>query len=194
VCSYLARILTTEWRAQNSTITLMYKRQPGVQPENLSVQQADTLQEKNCNVYAGIANGAQIIQYGTSASGEYTDTIVGADAMALEIQNALFNTLYTTNTKVPQTDFGMSILTNTVDGVCSLFVRNGFVGPGIWSAPGFGTLTQGQLLNLGYYVWAPSIGDQSLADRAARIAPLIQVAAKCAGAIHKADVLIFVNQ
>jgi len=194
ICSYLSRILTTRWRAMNSTITLMYKRQPGVQPENITYQEADTLQEKHCNVYVGIANGAQIIQYGTSASGEFTDTIIGADALALDVQNSLFNVLYTTNTKVPQTDMGMTILINACDAVCATYVRNGYLGPGVWNAPGVGAITQGQLLNLGYYVYAPSMGDQSLADRAARIAPLIQILAKCAGAIHHADVLIFVNQ
>jgi hypothetical protein len=194
ICSFLARILVTRWRGQNTTITLMYKRQPGVRPENISNHQADVLQDKHCNVYTGVANGANIIQYGTAASGEFVDTMVGADALALDIQNSLFNTLYTTNTKVPQTDFGMGILTTAVDAVCALYVRNGYLGPGVWNAPGFGPLEQGDLMALGYFIYAPSVGDQDLADRAARIAPLIQVAAKTAGAIHTTDVLIYVNQ
>lgn len=192
ICSYLARILTTEWRGTNTMITLMYKQEPGVNTEFLSSYQADALQDKYCNVYAGVANGAQMIQYGTSVSGQYTDTIIGADALALDIQTALFNTMYTTNTKIPQTDFGMGILLNAVTAVCAQYVSNGYLGPGRWNAPGFGNITQGDLLPLGFYVYAPSIALQSAEDRAARRAPLIQVAARCASAIHEVGVMVFV--
>lgn len=192
ICSYLGRILTTDWLGVNTMITLMYKQEPGVQIEFLSTDQANTLRTKNCNVYAGVANGAQMIQYGQSASGEYTDTIIGADALALDIQNGLFNAMYTSPTKIPQTDSGMTALRNAVSAVCSRYAENGYLGPGIWNAPGFGTLKSGDTLAVGFYVYAPSIAVQSDADRAARRAPLIQVAARCASAIHEANVTVFV--
>jgi hypothetical protein len=165
-----------------------------VQPENVSTPQADTLRDKYCNVYVGIANGANIIQEGTSASGQFTDTMIGADAFALDIQTSIFNRLYTTNTKIPQTDSGMGVLTNAVAAACATYVQNGFLGPGVWTASGFGNLEQGDMMALGYYVFAPTMGDQSPDDRANRRAPLIQVAAKTSGAVHSADVLIYVNQ
>jgi hypothetical protein len=62
----------------------------------------------------------------------------------------------------------------------------------VWNAPGFGNVTQGDLLPLGFYVYAPSIALQSAEDRAARRAPLLQVAARCASAIHEVGVLVFV--
>jgi len=192
ICSYLGRILTTRWRGVNTMITLMYKQEPGVGIEFLSSGQADTLQGKNCNVFTGVANGAHIIQYGQSASGEYTDTIIGADALALDIQTALFNVMYTSSTKIPQTDAGMSILENAVTAACSRYTQNGFLGPGAWNAPGFGNLQQGDLLPLGFYVFAPTIALQSAEDRALRRSPLIQVAARCASAIHETDVAVFV--
>jgi hypothetical protein len=194
IMSYLARILTTQWGGTNTTITLMYKQQPGVAPENINTQQANTLQNKHCNVFVGYANSANLTQYGVSCSGEYTDTIIGADALAGEVQTAIFNVLYTTPTKVPQTDSGMQMLLNAASSRCSVYVSNGFLASGTWNAPGFGTLKYGDLLTLGFYVYAPSMLLQSEADRAARKAPLMQIAAKCAGAIHTADVLIFVNQ
>ena len=195
ICSYLGRILTTIWAGTNTAITLMYKRQPGVGIEGyLSTNMANALRDKNCNVYAGVANGANIIQDGTSASGEFTDTIVGADALALDIQRTLFNVLYGTPTKIPQTDQGMSILLNATNTTLSRYVSNGYLAPGTWNAPGFGDLSQGDTLPLGFYTWAPSMGDQEQGERAARRAPLIQIAAKCAGAIHYVDVLIYINQ
>jgi hypothetical protein len=194
IMSYLARILTTQWGGQNTTITLMYKSQPGVQPENLSTNQANVLMHKHINVYTTYANGARIIQYGTSTSGEFSDTIIGADAFALDLQNDLFNLMYTTPTKIPQTDPGLHLLVNAAVARCAGYAGNGWMGTGIWNAQGFGTLNYGDLLSLGYYVYAPSMLLQSQADRAARRAPLIMIAAKLAGAIHSVSVVVYVNQ
>jgi hypothetical protein len=194
ISSYLARILTTQWGGQNTTIDLMYKAEPGVAPEQLSATNADTLAQKNCNVYTGYANGARMIQHGVSCSGVFTDTIIGADAMAGDVQAALFNVMYTSATKVPQTDSGMGVLVNAATAVSAQYSRNGYLNSGVWNAQGFGQLSPGDLLPLGYYVYSPSILLQSEADRAQRKAPLIQIAAKTAGAIENADVIIFVNQ
>jgi hypothetical protein len=193
ISSYLARILTTAWTGSNTTIDLMYKREPGVAPEQLNATQANRLADKSCNVYAAYANGATMIQHGVSCSGVYTDTIVGADAMAGDVQAAIFNTMYTSATKVPQTDAGMSLLFTAATSICNQYARNGYIGDGIWTSQGFGTLNAGDHLP-GFYVFAPSILTQSTADRAARKAPLIQIAAKTAGAIESADISIFVNQ
>lgn len=194
IMSYLARILTTQWTGQNTTLTLMYKQEPGVAPENLTVSQANAAQAKHINVYVTYANGARLIEYGTSASGEFTDTIIGADALALDLQTNLFNVLYTSPTKVPQTDSGMQLLLNAASATCGQYAGNGWLGAGTWLAQGFGTLKTGDLLSLGYYVYAPSMLTQSAADRAARNAPLMQIAAKTAGAIHSSSVVIYVNQ
>lgn len=194
VLSYLGRILTTQWGGTNTVPTLMYKIQPGVQIELLATYQADALQDKHVNVYTGVANGAHITQYGTSSSGEWTDVIIGADALALDIQSALFYMLYNTPTKIPQTDFGMNLLTNSASAVCSRYVQNGYLAPGVWNAPGFGLIEQGDLLPQGYYVWAPSIATQDPNERAQRKSPLIQIMARVAGAIHTVDVAIYINQ
>ena len=191
--SYMSRILTTQWGGTRSTMTLMYKREPGVPAEQLSTNEANIVQAKNCNVYVAYANEAELVQYGTSASGEYTDTIIGADAMAAAVQTALFNILYTTGFKIPQTDAGMGMLTNACTAACSDFVNNGYLAPGVWNAPAVGDLETGDLVTLGFYIFAPSMLLQSEADRAARRAPLITIAAKLAGAIHTVDCLIVVN-
>jgi hypothetical protein len=86
------------------------------------------------------------------------------------------------------------MLTNTADGGLSQGVTNGLIAAGRWNAPGFGELQQGDLLARGWYCFANSVDDQDQADREARIAPLIQIAVKLAGAIHFANVLINVNR
>jgi len=194
VVSYLARILTTNWAGNNTTITEMYKQEPGVVGENLSQTQANALKAINCNVFVDYNNGTIIIQYGTSVSGQYTDTIIGADWFAITIQTNVFNALYTTPTKIPQTDAGMNILNAAIQAACVAAVNNGLLAPGTWQTTGFGAITNGTFLSKGYYIYQPPVASQSPADRARRVSVPFQIAAKLAGAVHEADISVTINQ
>lgn len=193
IASLFGRALSVDFTQANSTITLMYKQEPGISPELLSQSQASTLQAKHCNVFVQYVNDTSIIQYGVVASGQFIDTIQGVDWIQNAIQTALYNVLFTTTTKVPQTDAGVTQLTNAIAQVCSQAVNNGFVAPGIWNGTPFGNLAQGQYLKNGFYIYAQPIALQSQADRSTRVAPPIQVAVKLAGAIQSVDVLVNVN-
>ncbi len=192
VGSYLARILTTRWNGQNTTLTMKFKQEPGIAPEVINTSQANALKGFNCNVLATYVNGARFTQEGVSCSGDFTDTIIGADALGLQMQTNIFNVLYT-SLKVPQTDQGVSLLLTAGDASCVAFVANGYIAPGTWNANGFGTLNQGDFMAKGWYSFAQPIALQSQADRATRHSPLLQYAVKLAGAVHDADVLISVN-
>lgn len=192
--SAAARILTTNFRGSNTVITLKFKQQPGVAAENLNTTQANSAKAKNANVFAEYNNDTAIIQEGVMSDGTFTDIVTGTDWLAVTIQNALYNLLYTSTTKIPQTDQGMQLLTTECERVCTQGVNNGLLAPGVWNANGFGILAQGDYLPKGFYVYAPSVDDQDPADRAARMATPIQIAAKLAGAIHFVDVAITVNQ
>jgi hypothetical protein len=115
--SLLARILTTDYTANNSTITLMYKQEPGIVAENLSSSQLNTLESKNCNVFVAYDNNTAIIEPGVSSSGVYIDSVIGSMVFGIALQTALFNALYTTTTKIPQTDAGMSMLAAVIEQV-----------------------------------------------------------------------------
>lgn len=192
VMSYLARILPTDYSGNQMVITLMYKQEPGIVPENLTASQASALAAKNCNVFVAYNNNTAIIQNGVSCSGQFTDTVVGADAFAIAVQTTIYNVLFTIPTKVPQTDRGMHLITTAVTGVCIQFVNDGFLAPGMWTSAGFGALNTNDTMP-GYYVYAPPVSTQSVASRAARIAVPIQIAAKLAGAVHSANVSLTVN-
>jgi hypothetical protein len=194
VASLLGRILTTNFQGNNTTITLMYKQEPGVTPELLTASQSSALDSNNYNYFATYTNATSIIVNGKVASGQYIDTIVGTDVLANQIQTNLYNVLYQSQTKVPQTDQGIHQLVTAAQATCAAFVANGFLAPGVWTVGGFGTLNTGDLLSKGYYVYAPPIASQSSASRAARAAPPLQIAAKLAGAVHTASVIINVNQ
>jgi hypothetical protein len=194
IMSYLARILTTAWLGNNTTITLKFKLEPGVVPETISNTAANTLDAKNCNVYVNYQNGTAFIEEGTSCSGNWTDLVIGADWLAGEIQTAVFNALYGTPTKIPQTDAGMNQLIVAMASACGLAVNNGFCAPGIWFSAGFGTLSFGQNLPTGFYIWAGPMALQSEAVRQTRAAPIAQIALKTSGAIQSSLIQLVINQ
>lgn len=194
IASLFGRILTTDFNANNSMITLMYKQEPGVTAEQLTTQQADALQAKNGNVFVAYDNDTAIIQYGTVASGLFFDEVYGTDWLKFRIETDLFNALYTSTNKIPQTDQGMGILATVIEGSLSLAVNNGLVAPGTWNSGGFGILRTGDYMPSGFYVYSPPVGLQSSADRAARKSVAFVVGAKLAGAVHTVDVLVNIDR
>jgi hypothetical protein len=194
VVSALARILTTNYQGNSTVITLMYKQEPGIVAENINVTQATALEGFNCNVFAAYDNNTAIFQHGVTCSGIFVDIVLGTDWLAVDLIRNLYNLLYTSTTKIPQTDAGTHLLVTTCESVLSQAVINGLLAPGVWNAGGFGQLSQGDYLAKGFYVYAPSVNDQDPADRAARISVPIQIAAKLAGAVHAVQVAVLVNQ
>jgi len=191
--SAMARILTTDYNANSTVITLKFKQEPGVVYENLTPTQADAAKEKNANIFVQYDNLTAILQEGTMADGTFADIVIGCDWLAITVQNALYNLLYTSTTKIPQTDQGQSLLLTQCEAICAQGVANGLLAPGIWNSGGFGQLKQGDFLQKGYYCYSASFNTQLQSDRTARHAMPIQIAAKLAGAIHDINVIINVN-
>lgn len=193
IASFFGRAFSVDFTANNSTITLMFKQEPGVSGEDLSENEALTLEDKRCNVFVDYVNDTIIIQHGVMSGSAFFDEIHGLDWLQNAIQTGVYNVLYTSK-KVPQTDAGVNRLTNAISAVCTQGVNNGLIAPGTWNADGFGNLSTGDFLKAGYYIFAQSVALQAQSDREARIAPPIQVAIKLAGAIQSVDVLVEVNR
>lgn len=194
VCSMFGRAFSVNFAANRSTLTLMYKTMPGVTAENLTETQAQTLAAKRCNVYVSYNNDTAIIQYGVMSGLAYFDEIHGLDWFQDALQNAEYNLLYQSATKIPQTEAGINQIVTVASGVCDEAVNNGLVAAGTWNADGFGQLVRGNYLKSGYYIYVQPLALQSQADREARKSPPMQIALKLAGAIHTLDVVVNVNR
>ena len=81
--------------------------------------------------------------------------------------------------------------------ILNQFVTNGYIGTGLtWnSSQTFGdpATFKRNITNKGYYIYSTPIALQSQEDRASRIAPLVQMAAKEAGALHSSDVIVTIE-
>lgn len=194
VASVFGRAFTVNFSGSKTTLTLKFKQLPGVAAETLRESEATTLAAKHVNVYVNYDNDTAILQEGTMASGVFFDEIHGLDWLQNAVQVGVFNLLYQSATKVPQTESGMSRIRNRIAKIMLGALTNGLIAPGVWNADGFGDLEDGQTLQDGYYIYSQPIADQDQSEREQRVAPPIQCAVKLAGAVHFSDVAINVNR
>lgn len=194
VASLLASAITVNYTGSNTVKNLMYQPEPGITPESLTLAQANAMDAKRINYSATYNNGVAVLGAGVMFGAAYIDEITGTDWLANYIQTNVFNLLATIGTKVAQTDAGEALIMNVIEKSMAQAVANGLVAPGTWTAGGFGQLATGDFLAKGYYIYAPPMASQAPADRAARKATPIQIAAKLAGAIDTANIAISVNR
>ena len=188
--SAFGRAFTVNFTGNNTTITLKFKTEPGVTYETLTTTQAAAIDAINGNVYVYYANDTAIIQQGVMANGDFFDERHGLDWLQNYVQTNLYNLLYTSTTKIPQTDTGVTRLMTNVEASLDQAVNNGLVAPGVWNGGPIGQIQSGDTLTKGYYVYADAVSSQAQSDREARKSPVIQAAIKLAGAIHYGDVQI----
>ncbi len=192
--SAIGRAFTVNFSANRSTITLKFKQLPSVEAEGLTESQANTLAAKRCNVFAAYNNDTAILQEGVMSGDAWFDEIHGTDWLQNAVQTELWNLLYQSKTKVPQTNSGVHQLITCIENVLEQAVNNALVAPGTWNGDGFGQLERGDYLPKGYYVYSEPIELQAQSEREQRKAPPVQCAVKLAGAIHSVDVAINVNR
>ena len=190
--SAFARAFTVDFTGSNTTITRKFKQEPGITYETLGTSQANNLEAKNCNVYVYYENDTAILEQGVMSNGDFFDERHGLDWLQNAVQTADFNTLYTSTTKIPQTDAGTTTRIANIELVLDKAVQNGLFAPGKWTGGPMGQLNTGDMLTKGYYTWAENVDDQLQVDREARKGVPIQVAGKLAGAVHYGSVAITV--
>ncbi|MGA6104751.1 DUF3383 domain-containing protein [Pseudomonas solani] len=189
VNSWLARALSVNFAANNSTLTMKFKQLPGISADNLTLTEADKCRKLGLNFYTYFDESAMVAE-GTVIGGRFFDEVHILDWYVDAVQKEVFATLYRSPGKVPLTDAGVARLLASVRKVCREGVNNGAFAPGVWNGDPFGNLVSGERLDEGFYVWADSVDNLSTSDREQRKAPPIQVALKMAGAVHSVDVLV----
>ena len=140
--------------------------------------------------YAGVSS------YVSNGANGYFDDIYNLIWFVNQIKVVGFNALAQVSTKIPQTENGMSLLKSAFRAICEQARSNGYIAEGQWnSSEWFGVQSDmnDNILARGYYIYSQPVNLQNTTDRANRVAPLVQIALKQAGAIHSASVLIQVN-
>lgn len=192
--AYAGRGFSTVFSGSNTTQTMHLKTLSGVLPdESMTQTLLQKCQDAGADVYISLQGVSKTF---TSGANRFFDQIFNECWFVGALQVAGFNALAQSDTKVPQTENGMNILKSAYRAVCRQGITNQYGAPGTWTSPTtFGN--QADLyLNIsqfGFYVYSAPISQQLPADREDRIAPLVQIAFKEAGAIHKSNVVVYVN-
>ncbi|RTL04656.1 DUF3383 family protein [Candidatus Dependentiae bacterium] len=153
----------------------------------------NTCKTAGVDIYPSYAGVPGVLSTGAN---KYFDEVFNLVWFVSQLTVNGFNALALVATKVPQTEAGVSVLVGAYRQVCEQALNNGYIAPGTWTSPNTFGNQEAFLANItqrGYYIYSNPVALQSAADRAARKAPLIQIAIKESGAIQSSDVLVYVN-
>lgn len=193
--AYAGRALSTNFSGSLTTQTMHLKDLIGVVGDTAIDQSALTkCQAAGIDIYPNLQGIAKVF---TSGMNLFFDDVYNEQWLVGALSVAGFNVLAQVSNKIPQTEAGLSILKNAYRSVLEQSVLNGYVAPGVWTSPStFGVPgdLQDNISQRGYYVYALPLSQQLQDEREARIAPVIQIAIKVAGAIHSSSIIININK
>lgn len=191
---YFGSALSVDFTGNNTTKIMHLKTLIGQVADPLMTQTQFALaQAAGADVYVSLGGVPKIFSSGINM---FFDRIYNQLAFAGDLTIAYFNLLAQTDTKIVQTEDGMKLCKGSQRQICQQYRRNQYLAPGTWTSPTtFGNQSDflRNILDFGYFIYSAPIALQSASDRAARKAPLIQIAAKEAGAVQSGNVLININ-
>lgn len=158
---------------QVGTENWSFKNLKGISPDNLSSSNSNAILSQNGNTYETFS-GRSITKEGKVVSGEYIDTIRGADWLKARLQENLF-LLLVNNEKIEYTDIGGDIIRTKMievfeEAVTNNFIAKDFEGNGI------------------YTIQIPNVLDIPQNNRMSRNFSGISFIARLAGAINKISI------
>lgn len=193
---YMVQACSTNWAAPNTAQTMKFKQQQTVQvDEGITENMAQKCNALGVNFYTDY-DGVALLAEGRTVGLDlfFTDSQVGRSALADDLKASIATRL-TQLPKIPQTDEGQVVLHNACLPALERFVNNGFGGRNQqWNGQGFGALSTGDNLELGYYIYSDRYATQSQGDREARKAMPTMIAFKESGAIHSAEFIVQVER
>ena len=175
----------------SATWQLCYKAIAGLTPVAISQTDLERLTGANISVYVPRRYTQNILERGATPSGFRVDEVIALDKLATEIQEACFDLIASSASKLPQTDSTSTQFISAITGVLERYANIGYIQPNIWRGKGFGNIETGDALEKGYSIWADSFDHQTAEDRAARKAMPIYVGICFCGSVE--SVVINVN-
>ena len=191
IATYASIAKSVNYSGSDTANTLNLKTLTGIAGDiYLNDTYVQDAKDNGVDIY-GNTGGLSVV-YSNNQNG-YTDDVENDLAFKKTIEVAGWNYLRQTNTKIPQTEAGMTGLKSVYAGVCEQFRRNGAVGPGAWNSSipfGEPETFANNITEKGYYIYSIPVALQPQSEREARKSPVVQIALKRTGAIHFADVII----
>ena len=193
--AYLSQNMSVNFSQAGSTRTDHLKDLVGVTPDdNIDDQLLLKVKEVGAVCYPRISGAtAKVFSSGANTFFDRVFNLIWFINAALV---AYYNVLARTSTKIAQTESGMISITGAIARVCDRAVVNGYCAPGEWTSEdtfGDPETFKRNIREKGYYIYHLPLSQQDPQEREERVAPVIMVALKEAGAIHKGNVIVSIN-
>lgn len=192
--AYAGRAMSTDFSGSATTQSMHMKDLVGVLPDGGITQTIlELCKTIGADPYINIGGLPKVFSTGGN---NFYDQVYNLTWFVFALQVAGFNAIATTSTKLPQTEPGVAVLRGAYLKILNAAVINGYCAPGQWNSPelfGDPESLRANVLQTGFYIFSQPVNQQSQTARAARRAPLIQIALKEAGAIHSTAVIVNIN-
>lgn len=193
--AYLSRGLAVNYSGSKTTMTMNLKDLAGITADTaISETILNQCVTAGADCYPSIEGLAKVMS--NKHAGQYFDQVANSIWFVGALEIAYFNTLATTRTKIAQTDEDLGKAQKAIRKVCNQAVANGYLAPGTWnSTDTFGNIDDfnRNIEEFGFYMYQQPVAEQSQTEREDRIAPLLQIAGKEAGAVHSGAILVYIE-
>lgn len=193
--AYLSRGLAVNYSGSRTTMTMNLKDLAGIAADTaISEPILNQCATAGVDCFPSIEGLAKV--FSNKHAGQYFDQVANSIWFVGALEIAYFNVLATTRTKIAQTDDDLGKAQKAIRKVCKQAVTNGYLAPGTWnSTDTFGDINDfnRNIEEFGYYLYLQPVAEQSQTEREQRIAPLLQIAGKEAGAIHSGAILVYIE-
>ena len=185
--SILAYMLSVNYQIADSAVTAKFKALPGIASVELTETQWSALREKGYNSYTMMDGGVYTYRDGnTEHSGYYMDSTINFDNFIEDLGTNIYN-VFLRNKKIPYTRAGQLLLSDPCFETGSRYVFNGvFADREVENI----TKKSGVKIIPAVQVIPTPITQMSAGDRAARVAPPIQMIVQEAGAMHSVAIAV----
>ena len=190
---YMSRLMSINFNATGTALTMHLKDFVGLDADSgITQTYLDACKAAGVDVIADFG----IPKIFISGANLFSDQVYTRLALKVDLQIAGFNYLATTTTRIPQTEPGMIGLKGAYRAIMKRYVGVGVFAPGTWnSSTRFGNPEDHDrnIEEFGFFIYSTPISQQSQSVRETRVAPVCQIAAKEAGAIHFSEVTVLVE-
>lgn len=195
IATYATIAQSSNYSGSNTALTMNLKQLTGVVPDkNMNSTYYNIAKQNGVDIYANTEGLSVVYSFD---NGYYTDDATNLLWLKKALEVSGFNYLRKTNTKIPQTESAMTGLKNAYEQRCQQGVKNGVIAPGKWNDDiPFGDVEDfaRNIEEQGYYIYSLPVAEQNQAEREQRVAPVIQIAIKMAGAIHSSNVIVQIQR
>lgn len=166
----------------NSLKSIQHTLISGVTTSNITTAQLTSLYESNWNAIVNLGDRYTIFDGGKMINGEPIHSSWGFAVFKRDCENSITDLLIT---KLPYDNSSNAVIENTLSTICARYVSNGLIGAGktynqntvvvTYGTNNYTVITNGQVLNNGYYIYSIPIGTAIASDKAINKTPPIYI-------------------